>query len=503
MTESENTEQWIAACIEEARDGNLKDEDLAKLRRLLLASSEARNFFVEHNLNTHLFVATASLDLNNESELVVARQHPAGSGSIKRPIRKQANSPVTKMLVGLAAMLFVLVSGFAIWKMAGRNDSSASQISRLDLKIPSDELSVWRPNSSDPTIGVLLSANLVHWKDPDFQLAAGMPLRPGRLKLESGEAVIRFNSGTTVSLRGPGELQLISAAHVFLASGQLAGFVPKQAVGFKVDSPVIRVTDLGTEFVVKVEGPGEALVQVVDGLVRVEQPDRSPLEIDQKEASRFLDGGIKEEVEYDAALAKQTDGLNRREVIGVYTFDTTGDGTDSNPYKTDPSVASQSLMGDVRFHDFQYKGAKPAPFEFKENFNRWAFKHWHEEYKLNEYYVEFFVSTESAASVQLHNLALEIIRAGGKSTGKMAPKDGQLFVSTDRFKTWAKFVLLDNEETVSEPKQVMIDLSSLPPSPEFQFRFCFKGDTKARAIRLDEVALRLSVLDSIDQSNRD
>ena len=44
-----------------------------------------------------------------------------------------------------------------------------------------------------------------------------------------------------------------------------------------------------------------------------------------------------------------------------------------------------------------------------------------------------------------------------------------------------------------EAKFVSVDLSRLEPASEFEFRFAFRGESKARAIRLDEVTLDCDV----------
>ena len=68
-------------------------------------------------------------------------------------------------------------------------------------------------------------------------------------------------------------------------------------------------------------------------------------------------------------------------------------------------------------------------------------------------------------------------------------------VSSDGFKTFQRFVLMDNETFVLEPKFVSADFEKIKPAAEFEFRFLFKGQSKARAIRLDEVTLDLDVVE--------
>src|SRR6185503_16980486 len=76
----------------------------------------------------------------------------------------------------------------------------------------------------------------------------GAPLEPGWLRLKSGLAQIVFYSGARVVMEGPIEFQLISPTEVSCRNGRLTAEVPPQARGFRVSTPQMNVTDLGTSF---------------------------------------------------------------------------------------------------------------------------------------------------------------------------------------------------------------------------------------------------------------
>jgi hypothetical protein len=86
------------------------------------------------------------------------------------------------------------------------------------------------------------------WNPADRTPSLGGPLEPGRLRLDSGLAQIIFYDGARVVIEGPAEFQLVSSSKAVLAGGKLTAEVPPQARGFRVDSPRIAVTDLGTSF---------------------------------------------------------------------------------------------------------------------------------------------------------------------------------------------------------------------------------------------------------------
>ncbi len=92
-------------------------------------------------------------------------------------------------------------------------------------------------------------------------------LSPGILHLESGTAVIAFNSGATALVEGPAELSIESVNRMFLKSGRVAADVPPQAFGFTVNTPRLNVVDLGTRFGVSVDEEGNSELHVMEGEV--------------------------------------------------------------------------------------------------------------------------------------------------------------------------------------------------------------------------------------------
>src|SRR5690606_38530710 len=92
-------------------------------------------------------------------------------------------------------------------------------------------------------------------------------LSPGMLHLESGTAVIAFNSGATALVEGPAELSIESVNRLFLKSGRLAAHVPPQAFGFTVNTPRLNAVDLGTRFGISVDEEGNSELHVMEGVV--------------------------------------------------------------------------------------------------------------------------------------------------------------------------------------------------------------------------------------------
>lgn len=110
-------------------------------------------------------------------------------------------------------------------------------------------------------------------------------------ELESGLAQLRFASGAEVLLEGPARFRVDSAASGTLEFGRLAARVPPRGRGFSVQTPQVKVTDLGTEFGVGVDRDGVTEVHVFSGEVATEWRDgraEPPRSLSENQAVRFV-----------------------------------------------------------------------------------------------------------------------------------------------------------------------------------------------------------------------
>jgi hypothetical protein len=136
-----------------------------------------------------------------------------------------------------------------------------------------------------PGVAVLALANGVEWTDGGH--AMGALLAPGWLRLKTGAAQIEFYSGARVIVEGPAELQLVSANEAFCRRGRLSARVPVAARGFKVGAPGLVVTDLGTEFGLRVTPESATEVHAFAGKVELRRaPAALPVELTEGKAVR-------------------------------------------------------------------------------------------------------------------------------------------------------------------------------------------------------------------------
>ena len=98
-----------------------------------------------------------------------------------------------------------------------------------------------------------------------FEIGSRVTNRLWPIVLTSGYLKLTFDYGAEVILEGPAEFQIISAEQMRLLQGKLTAVVPREAVGFRVDTPGASVIDLGTEFSLEVEQDGSTSVHLFEG----------------------------------------------------------------------------------------------------------------------------------------------------------------------------------------------------------------------------------------------
>jgi len=96
-------------------------------------------------------------------------------------------------------------------------------------------------------------------------------LKPNtNISLNQGSIELNFESGVRALITGPADLKLLDGGKLNLNSGTAWFNVPKEAIGFTVNTQELRVVDLGTEFgVISSEDTADE-VHVFTGKVRIE-----------------------------------------------------------------------------------------------------------------------------------------------------------------------------------------------------------------------------------------
>ncbi len=118
-------------------------------------------------------------------------------------------------------------------------------------------------------VATLVQADNCKWAGSDLPTAVDSKLGIGTLKLVQGIATLKFKSGATVTMEAPTTLKILTAMHCRLVEGTLTAEVPEPAHGFTIDTPDIKVVDLGTRFGVTAGSTGNSQVRVFKGEVEI------------------------------------------------------------------------------------------------------------------------------------------------------------------------------------------------------------------------------------------
>lgn len=201
--------------------GTVSDEQARRLNELLRSNAAARDEYImrvelHSRLGTDPDLFAATSEKSESPENVVGL-----------PTRQNAKPRATKWAFALAACVTLLAIAWF-----------ASRFSHLNSG----------RGTTSKAIAMLNRVADAQWNSGSETPRSGAPLEPGVLRLRSGLAQIVFYSGARVVIEGPVELQLISSTEVSCRSGKLTAEVPPQARGFRVNTPQMKVTDLGTSF---------------------------------------------------------------------------------------------------------------------------------------------------------------------------------------------------------------------------------------------------------------
>ncbi len=143
-----------------------------------------------------------------------------------------------------------------------------------------------RGNIGPGYIAKIQDSNAAHWaKQTEKAMREDGWLSNGMIRLESGTAVIAFNSGATALIEGPAELSLETPNRAFLQYGKLTAEVPSPASGFAINTPRMNVVDIGTRFGVAVDEEGNSELHVMQGAVEASRSSGNSVSILVQEGS--------------------------------------------------------------------------------------------------------------------------------------------------------------------------------------------------------------------------
>lgn len=211
----------------------------------------------------------------------------------------------------LAILLLVMIAGgVLIWNLWDLSPQPIVQqrtpVESPSARVPPVEERAAPPPVApreQPVIATLARTSHAVWQKSDAPADGTMLTSQQKLVLKQGLAEIVFKSGATVLLEGPAEFEVGSQKaegrgeksgirgqgseersdnSCTLTLGKLVAHVPQQARGFAIETPSMKIVDLGTQFGVNVRLPEKSeiknlkseipttQVHVFQGLVEIE-----------------------------------------------------------------------------------------------------------------------------------------------------------------------------------------------------------------------------------------
>lgn len=253
-------------------DGAISEEELQTLETLLGNNKEARA-----TLRTLATIDSKWQQLAAEEDTVVVGSHRGSSRS---------NSVARLPLIAIGMLAMIAILGIFLGTLMSR---------------------------SEPKLGVarIIRVEGSIFTDKNRQLESRDELYSGEwLSMDEGLIELAFReTGVHVIATAPLSIRLDSTQQMSLQKGEVKLVVPPQGIGFVVDTPERRITDLGTSFVVKTGTEGSKVL-VLDGQIAVERSPGEP-----KRPQKLMSEGEAAHFDRDGKVRVKKRGFGHPEII--------------------------------------------------------------------------------------------------------------------------------------------------------------------------------------------
>ena len=227
-------------------------------------------------------------------------------------------------------------------------------------------------SSSAPIVATLTDMHDCVWQTAtgETRLPIDSQLQEAQsLALVSGTAEITFAGGAVVALDGPSRFVVQKPGQGRLENGRLEALVPKRATGFRIETPMAMVLDLGTEFGVETDKRGVTEVQVYKGKVELHPGtigDQSssavePITLAAGDARRVEPSGrdgavvVREVAPKAARLVRQVSAVSLQPIPVEGTYASSTYGGDGSELDAKYLIRGHGLNGDRHSANFRNK----------------------------------------------------------------------------------------------------------------------------------------------------
>ncbi len=210
-------------------DGDLSSDQAARLELLVAESAAARQYVVEC-YHVHCELAwELGREVDGSSQLSSADHDcatAAAGSAVRRPLVPSGVRPRWTPVSMSAALLLTIAVGLGLTVYVRRSEQTPLRGHVAHIGQTKD----------------------VRWSDGSATEPA-TPLPAGQdLAIQQGLLEVCFDSGATIILQGPAEIELRSSNSAVLHDGSVTANVPEKARGFSITTPNATLVDLGTSF---------------------------------------------------------------------------------------------------------------------------------------------------------------------------------------------------------------------------------------------------------------
>lgn len=146
-------------------------------------------------------------------------------------------------------------------------------------------------DSFSPIARIVETINVV-WDENSIPYKRGQQIEATELSIKSGLIRLRFDDGAELTLNGPCRFQVRTSNVGFCSLGQLSAQIPQSATGFRIETPLGHIVDLGTDFFVNV-AHDNVFTHTVKGLVEVFPSDgQNSKKITVGQGNRMEENGV-------------------------------------------------------------------------------------------------------------------------------------------------------------------------------------------------------------------
>ncbi|MFG0289020.1 MAG: FecR family protein [Rhodopirellula sp. JB044] len=274
---------FVHELITRQLEGTATEQERQQLQDAVTSDPDVRREYIRHmqevtHITSRLVAPRPGHELSKSS--VLARTSSTGPSPPPRDERVAAvdkrpptsQRPIALTFSGVAASLAIaaallLAVSIPFWMSNGRNDRNTIASNQPTTGEPSDKTA----SLLGTEVATLVECTNVVWDSQSnavdelsrVEIGQNISFHRGRIKLV-------FDSGVETLVLAPCYLNIQDRNRVYCTYGRITAKASAGGKGFAIETPVARVTDLGTEFGIAISDSGETEVAVFEGEVDIE-----------------------------------------------------------------------------------------------------------------------------------------------------------------------------------------------------------------------------------------